>query len=935
MGCSGKEKHTRANRKSQSVKPDNCCLRRFSISKSIMESGLMPLKYHLDLDDSTQNPNPDSHPNIKPAPNGEECGWGYCTEEHLEEILLKNLEYLYNEAVSKLVILGYNEDAALKAVLRNGHCYHGGTDLLTNILNNSLAYLNSDSGSDSTRKGNLDESEPVFSDLRQLEEYSLAVMVCLLQHLRPHLSKGDAMWCLLMSDLHVGKANKMEIPVLPEPGDGNPSSTTVETVNKSVHVMSMTPALCRLHGSWAFANSGESDFPANGLFSCDADMTLQRDIEFPKNFNLSPSMKSLLKRNVAVFAACLRANSKQLQTQAKTRPGDSYSSISDSPPILGTKPPVEESGDSQNQNNQDAVNSVLSRFCDLSFHENVESLAKDRKDELTSTILHQIYDLEKQVQERKDWAHLKAMQAARKLSSDLTELKMLRMEREEKLKRLPSLAWQTMWKVGREDPRRAIHALKVGLSLTLVSLLYLVEPLFKGIGKNAIWAVMTVVVVLEFTAGATLCKGLNRGLGTILAGLLAFLIQYIAKSSGHVFQAISIGAAVFLTGAAATYMRFFPYIKKNYDYGAVIFLLTFNLITVSSYRVDNVLTIAHDRLVTIVVGCGICLLMSLLIFPNWSGEDLHNSTVFKLEGLANSIEACVNEYFHGETEASEDMKSSEDPIYEGYKAVLDSKSTDETLALHASWEPRHSRYCHRFPYKQYVKVGAVLRQFGYTVVALHGCLRTEIQTPRSVRALFKDPCIRLAAEVSKVLIELANSIRNRRHCSPEILSDHLHEALQDLNTAIKSQPRLFLGSNDSRATNMFAIAAAQAGQKMQKLNNGVSLSSVKTDSSALLEWKTKRVSAEQSKDAERKTLRPQLSKIAITSLEFSEALPFAAFASLLVETVAKLDFVIEEVEELGRLACFKEFRPDDEVVVTCEKSRVDVTQNHLTSHGVD
>jgi len=26
-----------------------------------------------------------------------------------------------------------------------------------------------------------------------------------------------------------------------------------------------------------------------------------------------------------------------------------------------------------------------------------------------------------------------------------------------------------------------------------------------------------------------------------------------------------------------------------------------------------------------------------------------------------------------------------------------------------------------------VKVGAVLRQFGYTVVALHGCLRTEIQ----------------------------------------------------------------------------------------------------------------------------------------------------------------------------------------------------------------
>lgn len=71
----------------------------------------------------------------------------------------------------------------------------------------------------------------------------------------------------------------------------------------------------------------------------------------------------------------------------------------------------------------------------------------------------------------------------------------------EKSKKFPGLVWKTMWKVGKEDPRRFIHALKVGLSLTLVSLIYLLEPLFKGIGHNAIWAVMTVVVVLEFTAG--------------------------------------------------------------------------------------------------------------------------------------------------------------------------------------------------------------------------------------------------------------------------------------------------------------------------------------------------------------------------------------------------------------------------------------------------
>ncbi|XP_045830893.1 aluminum-activated malate transporter 12-like [Trifolium pratense] len=117
-----------------------------------------------------------------------------------------------------------------------------------------------------------------------------------------------------------------------------------------------------------------------------------------------------------------------------------------------------------------------------------------------------------------------------------------------------------------------------------------------------------------------------------------------------------------------------------------------------------------------------------------------------------------------------------------------------------------------------------------------------IQTPETIRVKFKDPCIRLAAEVSKVLIELANSIKNRRHCSPEILSDYLHEALEELDAAIKYHLRLFLGSNEIQANKPApAIAATtQAGTIRQKV----------------LE-------------------RSQTSKMAINSLHFSEALPFA------------------------------------------------------------
>lgn len=56
-------------------------------------------------------------------------------------------------------------------------------------------------------------------------------------------------------------------------------------------------------------------------------------------------------------------------------------------------------------------------------------------------------------------------------------------------------------KAGKEDRRKVVHSLKVGIALTIASLLYLLEPLFNGMGQNSIWAILTVILVLEFTAG--------------------------------------------------------------------------------------------------------------------------------------------------------------------------------------------------------------------------------------------------------------------------------------------------------------------------------------------------------------------------------------------------------------------------------------------------
>ncbi|KAL6978512.1 hypothetical protein U1Q18_020180 [Sarracenia purpurea var. burkii] len=103
-------------------------------------------------------------------------------------------------------------------------------------------------------------------------------------------------------------------------------------------------------------------------------------------------------------------------------------------------------------------------------------------------------------------------------------------------------------KQSKHDKRKIIHSIKVGIALNLVSLLYLFDPLYEQVGDNAMWAIMTVVVIFEFSAGATLGKGLNRGIGTILGGGLGCLAAILAGEVHGIGNAIVVGTSVFVFG---------------------------------------------------------------------------------------------------------------------------------------------------------------------------------------------------------------------------------------------------------------------------------------------------------------------------------------------------------------------------------------------------
>ncbi|XP_078167076.1 aluminum activated malate transporter family protein [Carex rostrata] len=345
--------------------------------------------------------------------------------------------------------------------------------------------------------------------------------------------------------------------------------------------------------------------------------------------------------------------------------------------------------------------------------------------------------------------------------------------------------FKNVWKLGVDDPRKVMHGFKVGLALALVTLFYYTRPLYEGVGGTTMWAVMTVVVVFEYTVGGCLYKGFNRATATATAGSIALGVHWIAHQSGKQFEPVILSSSVFLLASAATFSRFVPTIKTKFDYGITIFILTFSLVAVSGYRVDDLLQMAQQRFSTIAIGIIICLFVCIMIRPVWAGQELHLLIVRNMEKLATSLEGCIEEFF--DDDSNSEKGRSQKSL--GYKAVLNSKASEESQANLARWEPRHGRFGFRHPWSEYLKVGISMRYTAYCIEALNGCINSEIQAPNSVKECLSDECKKLVTQCAMVLKELSKSIKEMAQSSSlDLLVYDMNMAVQDLQDALRSLP---------------------------------------------------------------------------------------------------------------------------------------------------
>ncbi|KAK4479876.1 hypothetical protein RD792_015427 [Penstemon davidsonii] len=465
----------------------------------------------------------------------------------------------------------------------------------------------------------------------------------------------------------------------------------------------------------------------------------------------------------------------------------------------------------------------------------------------------------------------------------------------------------------------------MGFALSLVSLLIFFREPLPDI-SHSIWAILTVIVMFEFSIGATFIKGFNRGIGTFLAGMLAFLFAALSVCVGTWFggewEKVVIVISFFVTGSFGSYLRFYPSMAP-YDYGFRVFVLTYCILMVAGNRTREYAQAIISRLVLFAVGGFVCFLVNMCIYPIWSGDDLESLVVSNLKELATSLEGCVNGYLKYVDYARTSTRFSthqafDDQLLHGYKTVIESATIEQNLLGFAIWEPPHGKYrkVYNPPWKSYVKVSSAIRHCAYTVMALHGCILSEIQAPSEKRQVFRNQLQLVSTEGAKVLRELGKRIEKMEKIgTDENILKQVHEVAEQLQKTIDQRSYLLVNSESWKIGNK-SKELNDLGKENKTLHTGF-----KSQSETAVYVKSPLLLAS-NKDLPKKN--KQLRKHApwpswisfqgvdlikedeVETFKSASALSLATFASLLIEFVARLQNVVDCFEELSEKAEFKD-----------------------------
>ncbi|KAL0388734.1 UNVERIFIED_CONTAM: putative E3 ubiquitin-protein ligase [Sesamum radiatum] len=407
-----------------------------------------------------------------------DADWSDLTESELEELVLNNLNTIFKSAIKKIIASGYSEEVATKAILRSG-LWYGCKDTVSNIVDNTLAFLRSGQEIDPSR-------EHYFEDLQQMEKYILAELVCLLKEHCP--SEAPT-----LASSHGGHSLQSEAPKIANGPNLKPKTSFVlNGLVPDKDCQNSTPNICEKPSFSAAGISHtavtEEKFvgsrKVSGITKREY-ILRQKSMHFEKNYRTYGSKGTSRAGKLSSFGGLvldkkLKGVADSTGINAKNSPFKVNKAVGfDVPPenvnhnlstTTGFSSVPTFGLEAVDQTSSSALPlvpfntspslPVADTELSLSFPAksianpmplsyNIESAncsylgssndnktlghwaPQDRKDEMIMKLVPRVRELQNQLQEWTEWANQKVMQAARRLSKDKAELKTLRQEKEE------------------------------------------------------------------------------------------------------------------------------------------------------------------------------------------------------------------------------------------------------------------------------------------------------------------------------------------------------------------------------------------------------------------------------------------------------------------------------------------------------------------------
>ncbi|GJS93005.1 putative E3 ubiquitin-protein ligase RF298 [Tanacetum coccineum] len=339
-----------------------------------------------------------------------DSGWDSTSVSDLAKLLSDCLHTCVDTAIKQIVANGYSKEVAEQTVLKCGPFY-GVKDFVSLITDVALDYLKKEVRHDATWYE--------FEDLNRLVEFMMLEMVTMLRDIKPSLSVREAMWTLLICDLNIIDASQAELDPQKfsigglKSGQGAGPSAEPESLLEPK--TEAEPKTVPEHDS---KSAGKKvDEKCQCCTKCCTGH--KKAVRFERNYSGRMSKKAL-KANLTSWKK-LNLSIEKVQSAC-----ESSSSVNNKNPTL----PLKETNSEPVP--QEPLKTTEYYLSGIPFDEaKGEHVAQDDKDELILTAVRQVQSLQKELKDWDDWANVKVMQVAKRLSYDRPELTKLKAEKAE------------------------------------------------------------------------------------------------------------------------------------------------------------------------------------------------------------------------------------------------------------------------------------------------------------------------------------------------------------------------------------------------------------------------------------------------------------------------------------------------------------------------